>query len=243
MKTVLITGAAGGIGSAAARAFAAQGYGVALHYHTSREQAEALCAELTAGGADAFCFGADIACDEQVRQMLDAVTARFGHLDVLVNNAGMAHQALFTDTDDAAWQRVLAVNLSGAANCCRHAVPYMVRRHSGTIINVSSVWGIAGAACEVAYSAAKAGLVGLTRALAKELGPSGITVNCVEPGFIATEMNAAIDGETVRALCAETPVGRVGTPREVAAAAVFLASDAAAFITGQILGVDGGLAV
>lgn len=243
MKTVLITGAAGGIGSAAARAFAAQGYGVALHYHTSREQAEALCAELTAGGADAFCVGADIACDEQVRQMLEAVTARFGHLDVLVNNAGMAHQALFTDTDDAAWQRVLAVNLSGAANCCRHAVPHMVRRHSGTVINVSSVWGIAGAACEVAYSAAKAGLVGLTRALAKELGPSGITVNCVAPGVIDTAMNAQFDAATMRELAEQTPLGRIGKPEEVAAALLFLAGEGARFITGQTLTVDGGFAL
>ena len=243
MKTVLITGAAGGIGSAAARAFAGQGYGVALHYHTSRAQAEALCAELTAGGADAFCVCADVACDAQVQQMLDAVMARFGHLDVLVNNAGVAHQALFTDTDDAAWQRVLAVNLSGAANCCRHAVPHMVRRHSGTVLNVSSVWGIAGAACEAAYSAAKAGLVGLTRALAKELGPSGITVNCIAPGVIDTAMNAPLGAETLRELAEQTPLGRIGAPEEVAAALLFLAGEGARFITGQTLAIDGGFAL
>ena len=243
MKTVLITGASGGIGAAAAKAFARNGYAVALHYHQNRDRAQALCAQLIADGADAFCVGADVASDAQVQQMLQTVMTRFGHLDVLINNAGVAHQALFTDTNAAAWDGVLAVNLNGAANCCRHAVPHMVRRHSGAIINVSSVWGIAGAACEVAYSAAKAGLVGLTRALAKELGPSGITVNCGAPGVIDTAMNAQFDADTMRDLAEQTPLGRIGKPEEVAAALLFLAGDGARFITGQTLTVDGGFAL
>lgn len=243
MKTVLITGASGGIGSAAARAFANAGYAVALHYHTNSAQAQALQAELTAAGADTFCVCADIADDAAVSQMIQQVIARFGHLDVLINNAGIAHQALFTDTDAAAWQRVLSVNLDGAAHCCRHALPHMVRQKSGRILNVSSVWGIAGASCEAAYSAAKAGLVGLTRALAKEYGPSGITVNCVAPGVIDTVMNAPLGAETLSDLAQQTPLCRIGKPCEVAAALLFLAGDDAAFITGQTLAVDGGFAL
>ena len=163
-----------------------------------------------------------------------------GGIDVLVNNAGISLVGLFTDLRDEEWQRIANVNLGGAVIAAREVSRIMVSNHAGRIINVGSVWGRVGASCEVAYSATKAGLEGLTKALAKELGPSDITVNCIEPGVIATDMNRCFDTETLNALCDETPLCRIGTPEDVAEAVVFLASDAASFITGQILGVDGG---
>ena len=237
-KTVLVTGASRGIGRATALAFGRAGYTVAVHYHTRRPAAEQTVRQLLDAGADAFCLCADVAQEEQVRDMVAQALARMGHIDVLVNNAGIAGQGLFTEQDAAAWRRMLAVDLDGAANCCRCVVPHMVRRHSGAIVNVSSVWGLAGASCEAAYSAAKAGLIGLTRALARELGPSGVLVNCVAPGVIDTEMNAPLGEDTLRGLAQQTPLGRLGRPEEVAQAILFLAQ--ASFITGQTLTVDGG---
>ena len=177
------------------------------------------------------------------RAIAEAEAALGGSIDVLVNNAAVSWIGQMQDMSDEEWRRVLDTNLSGAFCLSRGVVSGMVRNHYGRIINIGSMWGKVGASCEVAYSATKAGLRGLTMAMAKELGPSGITINCVEPGFIATEMNAAIDEASRQALCDETPLGRMGTPEEVAAAVVFLASDAAGFITGQVIGVDGGLAV
>ena len=163
-----------------------------------------------------------------------------GGIDILVNCAGIAQIKLFTDITDDEWRQMLDTDLSGAFYACRTAAPYMIRKQSGRIINIGSVWGKHGASCEVHYSAAKAGLRGLTMALAKELGPSGITVNCVEPGVIATEMNACLDEETLASLCDETPLCRIGECTDVAETVYFLASDGASFITGQCLGVDGG---
>ena len=241
-KSVLITGASGGIGRALAKAFAAAGYTVCLHWHQN-DGAVMLAEELRAAGADAQAFQADIADEASVVAMLAAVTAFAGDVDVLVNNAGITQQKLLSDTTAADWREMIGVHLDGAFYCCRGVLPGMIRRHSGAIINISSMWGVTGGSCEVAYSAAKAGLIGLTKALAKEVGPSGIRVNAIAPGVIDTAMNAAHSAETLSALCEETPLGRMGTPDEVAAAAVFLASEQAAFITGQVLGVDGGIAV
>ena len=239
-RTVLITGASRGIGRACALAFARAGYRVAVHYHRSKAQAEALVQQLQAMGCDAAAFPADISCSAQVNQMVRDASAFLGHIDVLVCSAGIAKQQLFTDTTDADWHDILSTDLSGVFYACRSVLPGMIARGSGRIITVSSVWGVQGASCEVAYSAAKAGVIGLTKALAKEVAPSGITVNCVAPGVIDTDMCACFDAETKAALAEETPLGRLGTPEDVAESILFLASPAAGFLTGQVLGVDGG---
>ena len=181
MRTVLITGAARGIGAACAREFAREGYRVAIHYNNSEEQAQALCAELIKDGCDAMIVKADVRGSAAAAQMIARVEERFGFIDVLVNNAGIALQKLFTDTTDDEWENMLATDLSAVFYCCRAAVPAMIRQHRGCIVNIASMWGEVGASCEVAYSAAKAGVIGLTKALAKELGPSGIRVNAVSP--------------------------------------------------------------
>lgn len=237
MKTVLITGASRGIGAAAARLFAREGWNVALHYHRSGEAATALAASLD---CDAACFQADAASPPQMRSMVAAVTARFGKIDALVNNAGISQQKLFTDLTDGDWREMFAVNTDGAFYACRAVLPQMIARHSGAIVNVSSVWGVCGASCEVHYSASKAAVIGLTKALAREVGPSGIRVNCVAPGVIDTDMNAGFDEKTLEALRDETPLGRIGTPEEAAELICFLCSERASFVTGQIIGVDGG---
>ena len=186
----------------------------------------------------------DVSDPEQVRLGVSEVVSLLdGRIDALVNNAGIAQIKLFTDLTDADWRGMIDTNLGGAFYVSREVSRHMIRAHRGFIVNVGSMWGKCGASCEVHYSAAKAGLRGMTMALAKELGPSGITVNCVEPGVIDTEMNASLDAETRQALCEETPLCRMGTPAEVASAILFLASPAASFITGQILGIDGGFAV
>ena len=238
MANILITGGSRGIGAACARAFCKQGDRVVFLYHSSHEKAEALALET---GARAIC--ADITDPQSAAEAVARAEQMLGSIDVLVNNAGIAQIKLFTDLTDVDWRRMIDTNLSGAFFVTRAASKGMISQHSGRIINVGSMWGKVGASCEVHYSAAKAGLRGMTMALAKELGPSNITVNCVEPGVIDTEMNAALDEETRSALCEETPLCRIGCPEEVADAICFLASERAAFITGQILGVDGGFAV
>ncbi len=242
-QTVLITGASRGIGRAAAELFAARGYRVMLNYHRSREEALELERELTARGADAMAYGADVSDREQVQAMAEACRQRFGGTDVLVCNAGIARQGLFTDLTPAQWREMMGVHLDGAFHCCQAVLPGMIRRQTGSIVLVSSIWGMVGASCEVAYSTAKAALIGLTKALAKEVGPSGIRVNCVAPGVVDTAMNAALDGETLAALQEETPLGRLGTPEEIARAIAFLASPEAGFITGQVLSPNGGFVI
>lgn len=239
-KTVLITGASGGIGAAAARAFAQADYRVALHYHHSKERALALAEELSRGGHTVLPVAADLSDPRQICSMVDNVLDNFCQLDTLVCNAGVAWSGLLCDMTDEDWARLRGVDLDGVFYCCRSVYRHMVGRKSGQIITVSSMWGRSGASCEAAYSAAKAGVIGLTKALAQELGPSGITVNCVAPGVIDTQMNANLTSEDLKALAEETPLGRLGTPEEVAGAIVFLASPEARFITGQVLGVDGG---
>ena len=242
MRNILISGGSRGIGRAIVEAFAAngdRGDRVAFIYRTRDEEA-ARVAE-TFG---AVAIKADVSDPMEVRRAItEAEAALGGSIDVLVNNAAVSWIGQMQDMTDEEWRRVLDTNLSGAFYLSRGVVSGMVRSHYGRIIHIGSMWGKVGASCEVAYSATKAGLRGLTMAMAKEFGPSGITVNCIEPGFMDTEMNAAIDEGSKQALCDETPLGRMGTPAEVAAAAVFLASDAAGFITGQVIGVDGGLAV
>ena len=242
-KTVLITGASRGIGRAAAVAFAQNGYDVAVNYNKSSEVAEKLCSELEQYGVKARSFQADVADKNAVNEMVKQIEADFGKITILVNNAGIAEQALFSDITEEMWDKMFDVNVKGAYNCTQAVLPHMIHNKYGRIINVSSMWGISGASCEVHYSASKAALIGFTKALAKEVGLSGITVNCVAPGVIATEMNGHLSEEIMEELKNETPMGRIGSPEDVAEAILFLASDKSGFITGQVLSVDGGFIV
>ena len=238
-RCVLISGGDRGIGAAAARAFWQAGYRVAVLYHTHAEAAAALEKELPG----LLAVQCDVASRASCEVAFHTVEQAVGHVDVLVSNAGIAQQKLFTDITPEEWQHMLDVNLSGAFHLCQLALPGMIRRKAGRILTVSSMWGQTGGSCEVHYSAAKAGLIGLTKALAKEEGPSGITVNCVAPGVIDTDMMAAFTAEDKAALAEETPVGRLGSADEVAQLLVFLAGESAGYITGQVFGVNGGLVI
>lgn len=236
MKTALVTGGSRGIGAAVCRRLAEDGFRVVVHFNRNKEKAEALARELTEKtGLPHLALPAELAERVQVEELFRLA----GPVDVLVNNAGIAQQKLFTDITEDDWRRMFAVDVDGVFRCCQCALPHMIHEKSGCIINIASIWGEIGASCEVHYSAAKAAVIGLTKALAKELGPSHIRVNCVSPGVIDTEMNAMFDEETMRDLCESTPLGRIGSPEDIAAAVSFLASDAASFITGQTLSVNG----
>ena len=239
VPVVLVTGGSRGIGAAAVRAFHARGCRVAFCYEKSAQAAAALEEELPGVRG----FAADVSDPDSVRGLFAAVEQALGAPDILVCNAGVAWQGLLTDMTDADWRRVLDVDLSGAFYCCRAALPAMIHNKWGRILLVSSMWGQVGASCEAAYSAAKAGVIGLGRALAKEVGPSGVTVNCVAPGVVETDMMAGFSAEDKAALAEETPLGSLGSPEQVAKAILFLASDDADYITGQVLGVNGGLVV
>ena len=240
-QTVLITGASRGIGAAAARRFAAGGYQVAVNYLQSQGAAEALCRELDNGS---FPIQADVADPDQVRAMVDTVLQRFGHLDALVCNAGICLPGmLLQDVTDPQWARLLSVDTSGVFYAARAVLPHMIHRHAGRIITVSSMWGQVGGACEVAYSAAKGAVIAFSKALAKEVAPSGITVNSVAPGVIDTDMMGFTSQETRDLLAEETPMGRLGQPADVAETIYFLASPAAAFLTGQVLAPNGGFVI
>ena len=235
---ILISGGSRGIGRACVEKFIQNGDSVAFIYKSNHFAALSVA---DSSGATAIC--ADISNPDEAKRAVDEAIAALGGIDVLINNAGISQIKLFTDITDDDWDTMINSNLSSAFYLTRSALPYMISQKSGRIINVGSMWGKVGASCEVHYSASKAALRGMTLALAKEVGPSGITVNAIEPGVIATDMNSALTEDILAELKDETPLGRIGTPNDVASLALFLASDGASFITGQIIGVDGGFAI
>lgn len=239
-KHVLITGSSRGIGRTCALAFAEHGWHVFINCRNSLDQLKETERMILASGGICTMLPGDVGNSDEVRAMFDKISTLCGGLEVLVNNAGRAYFGLLSDMTDEDWRAVIDTDLSSAFYCCRAAIPYMVSRKSGKIINISSMWGTAGASCEAAYSAAKSGLHGLTRALAKELAPSNIQVNALACGVIDTEMNARLSTEERAALEEEIPAGRYGTPEE-AARAVLMLAEAPAYLTGQIIGLDGGM--
>lgn len=242
-KVALITGGSRGIGRAEVQAFARAGYQVAANYVHSQAQAQQLAQEMAEQGCGVLPVQADVSDPEQVERMVEEVQRQFGHIDVLICNAGIAKQGLLTDFTPEDWRKMMSVNLDGTFYCCRAVLPGMIHRQSGTILTTSSIWGLTGASCEVPYSASKAGIIGLTKALAKEVGPSGIRVNCIAPGVIDTEMNGEYTPDVMEELRQETPLGSIGLPEQIAAAALFLAGEAASFITGQVLSPNGGFLI
>ena len=239
-KTAFVTGASRGIGRAIAKKLALDGYCVGVNYLKEEAKANALVDELRALGCAAVAVQADVSDAQAITAAIRTVEREFSPVDVLVNNAGIAQQDLFQYTDAALWRRLFAVNVDGAYHAIQAVLPDMIARQSGAIVNISSMWGLRGASCEVGYSATKAAIIGLTRSLAMELAPSGIRVNCVAPGVIHTDMVDKLGQETIDALREQTPLGRLGTPEDIAQAVAFLASENASFITGQVLTADGG---
>lgn len=236
-KRVIITGGSRGIGAACVRRFREEGARVAFIYNRSEDAALALSREV-----GAIAIKGDVS-QTSVQKAMEIAMNAVGGVDVLINNAGVAQFKLFDEISDAEWDQMIETDLGGAFRCSRAVAAAMVRQKSGAIVNLSSMWGETGASCEAHYSAAKAGVIGLTKSLAKELGPSGIRVNCITPGAVKTDMNAALSAEDVRALADETPLGRLGEPEEIAACAAFLASDQSSFITGAVIPVNGGFVI
>ena len=239
-RVALVTGASRGIGRATAARLAREGYAVGVNYYERKDKADELAAALRGEGCEALAVQADVAVRAEADAMVQAVEDAFGPVTLLVNNAGVAGQALFQDVTDELWNRYFAVNLNGMRHTIQAVLPRMIHEKAGCIVNISSIWGQHGASCEVTYSCTKHAIIGLTRSLAMELAPSGIRVNCVAPGVIDTDMVQVLGQDTLRALAEQTPLGRLGTPEDIAAAVAFLASDGASFITGQVLTADGG---
>ena len=238
MANILITGGSRGIGAEAVRLFTAAGHKVVFTYFRSENAADLLRQET--GATPVRC---DVKHPDSVKIAVDKAVSVLGQIDVLICNAAIADYGLITDLDISRWEEVINTDLSGVFYSIRHVLPAMISRKSGCIITVGSMWGEVGASCEAAYSAAKAGVIGLTKALAKEVGPSGIRVNCISPGMIDTDMNAAVSEDAVDMIVDETPLCRTGAPADVAKAMLFLASDDASFITGQVISVNGGLVI
>ena len=239
-KTALITGASRGIGRAVALELAKNGYYVGIVYLNSNDKAFEVKSAALSFGADAEVFQCDVSDPSQCMMLTKSFIDRFGRIDLLVNNAGVSKIATLNDTEIYDWDKIISTNLSSSFYLSKALLPYFLKNKSGNIINISSIWGVNGASCEVAYSASKAGLIGFTKALAKELGPSGIRVNCISPGIIDTEMNQSLDADTLNELINETPVNRIGKPEDVARTVLFLASSSASFITGENIIIDGG---
>ena len=243
MKTVLITGASRGIGKEIALAFGRLQYNVVVNYNNSPNEAVLVTQAIKDYGGNAVAIKADVSDFNEVLKLIDEAKSVFGDIDVLVNNAGVAYQGLVQDMSPNQYRKVMSTNFDSVFYCCKKVLPLMLYKHSGRIINIASVWGEAGASYEVVYSASKAAVIGFTKALAQEVGPSGITVNCVSPGVIQTEMNQQLTPETLNNLIEETPVGRIGKPEDVADMVAFLCSEQASFITGQVIGINGGMII
>jgi len=237
-KVALVTGGSRGIGREICRVLAREGWHVAVNYNNSAVAAQTLADEI-----NGIAVGGNVASPADVDAMFTKIRAELDEVSLLVNNAGIGEYGLFTDLSFQRWNELIGTNLTGAFNCCKAAIPAMVRDKSGCIINIASMWGEVGASCEAAYSVTKAGLIGMTKALAKELGPSGIRVNAVSPGCIETDMMARFSPAEREALADETPLGVIGQPSDAAEAVAFLASEKARFITGQVLGVNGGFVI
>lgn len=242
-KVAVVTGSSRGIGAAIARRLAAEGARVVLNCHASVEAAEAIANEIRQAGGEALVVAADVSRGEEAQRLIQETTARWDRVDILVNNAGVTRDGLLMTMKEADWDAVLNTNLKSVFHCCKAVTRPMLRQRSGRIINITSVVGIVGQAGQTNYAASKAGIIGFTKSLARELGSRGITVNCVAPGYIPTALTDVLPEEMKQAILEQTPLKRLGQPEEVAAAVAFLASDEAAFITGHVLNVDGGLAM
>ncbi len=242
-KTVIVTGASKGIGATTAIHFAERGYNVVINYNNSYQSARLLTTSLKSRGFSVIQIKADVSNRMETDLLIKETIDKFGSIDILVNNAGISQIGLIDEIDDYDAQRIFDVNLKGVYNCCRSVTPYMVNQKYGRIINITSMWGQVGASCEVAYSASKAGVIGLTKALAKELAPSNITVNAISPGLIETSMNANVSIDDLNSFVEDIPLGRIGNTSDVANAVLFLANDSSDYITGQIIGVNGGYVV
>ncbi len=242
MNTVLITGSSRGIGREIAEEFAVKGYAIAINYSKSKEQAISLSNKIMKEyKVPCNAYKADVKSREEVKSMVDSIRSDLGSIVVLVNNAGISTQKMFTDLTLEDWKDMVSTHLDGAFNCTQEVLPHMIQRHRGKIINISSMWGVTGGSCEVHYSTAKAGIIGFTKALAKEVAPSGINVNCICPGVIKTDMLNIFDEETLESLKNQTALKRLGTPRDIAKAVLFLASEEADYITGAVININGGI--
>lgn len=244
MKTALISGASKGIGTACAIALAKLQYNIVINYLTSEQKAHELAKIIEDNySVEVMCIKADVSDKAQVDSMISKVVDRFSNIDVLVNNAGVSLVKLFDMTTPDDWSKVISTNLTSVYNLCHATIPHMLRNHSGSIVNIGSMWGEVGASCEVAYSASKAGVIGLSKALAKELAPSGIRVNCVSPGVIDTDMMSTFSDEDRQLIAQDIPLGEFGRAKNVADTVAFLVSDKAEYITGQVIGVNGGMVI
>ena len=242
-RLVLITGASKGIGAACARRFAKEGDSVILHCNRSVTEAEQLARELAAGGEALPVIRADLTDEHSVKEMCAKILREYGVPDVIVNNAGIAQYIQIQDISGQDWDRMMDSNVKGQFLVIRELIPAMIERRQGSIVNISSIWGLVGGSCETHYSASKGAIIAFTKALAKELGPSGIRVNCVAPGCVRTDMTECLGEETLKGIADETPLGRIGMPEEIANAVYFLAGNEASFITGQVLSVNGGAVI
>ena len=238
MKNVLITGGSRGIGRACVEKFAREGYTVSFIYNNSDVAADEVIDK-----SGAYAIKADISDSKESKRAVNDALSIMGSIDILVNNAGISLIKLFTDTTDEDYYNIMNTNLGGTFFVTREASKNMISNHFGRIVNIGSMWGKAGASCEVAYSASKSAIEGFTKALAKELGPSGITVNCIEPGVINTEMNCELDENTILELCNDTPVGKIGDAEELADFIFLIATEKSGFLAGQVIGFDGGFAI